>query len=72
MSGDLQACNFIKERLQHKCFLVNIEKFLRTAFYRTPQAAASVDNSGLTGNDLYGTICITLIRFLYDSTTLNV
>ena len=28
----LQAYNFIKERLQHRCFPVNIAKFLRTAF----------------------------------------
>ena len=27
-----KACNFIKKRLQHKCFLVNISKFLRKAF----------------------------------------
>ena len=26
----LQYCNFIKKRLQHKCFPVNIAKFLRT------------------------------------------
>ena len=26
----LQACNFIKKRLQHSCFSVNIVKFLRT------------------------------------------
>ena len=25
-----KACNFILKRLQHKCFPVNIEKFLRT------------------------------------------
>ena len=25
----LQACNFIKKRLQHRCFPVNIAKFLR-------------------------------------------
>ena len=25
----LQACNFIKNRLQHKCFPLNITKFLR-------------------------------------------
>ena len=30
--------NFIK-RLQHRCFPVNIAKFLRTAFYRTPLLA---------------------------------
>ena len=27
-----QACNFIKKRLQHNCFPVNIAKFLRTPF----------------------------------------
>ena len=26
----LQTCNFIKKRLQHRCFPVNIKKFLRT------------------------------------------
>ena len=26
----LLACNFIKKRLQHRCFAVNIAKFLRT------------------------------------------
>ena len=25
-----KACNFIKKRLQHRCFPVNIAKFLRT------------------------------------------
>ena len=28
----LQACNFIKKRLQHKCFSVNIVNFLTAAF----------------------------------------
>ena len=28
-AADLQVCNFIKKRLQHKCFPVIIEKFLR-------------------------------------------
>ena len=27
---DHQACNFLKKRLQHRCFLVHIAKFLRT------------------------------------------
>ena len=27
--ADLNACNFIKKRLQHRCFLVNIAKVLR-------------------------------------------
>ena len=30
--ADLKACNFIKKRLEHRCFLVNIAKFIRTAF----------------------------------------
>ena len=28
----LQACNFIKKRLRHKCFSVNFAQFLRTPF----------------------------------------
>ena len=28
----LQACNSIKKKLQHRCFAVKIEKFLRTDF----------------------------------------
>ena len=32
----LKACNFIKKRLQHRCFPMNIPKILRTIFvYRT-------------------------------------
>ena len=30
----LQGCNFIKKRLQHRCFPVNIVKFLRTAILK--------------------------------------
>ena len=29
----LQACNFIKKRLQHRCFPVKFTKFLRTPFF---------------------------------------
>ena len=28
----LKACNFIKKRLRHRCFPMNIAKFFRTAF----------------------------------------
>ena len=28
----VKTCNFIKKRLQHRCFPVNITKFLRAAF----------------------------------------
>ena len=30
--ASLKDCNYIKKRLQHGCFPVNIAKFLRTAF----------------------------------------
>ena len=29
----LQACNFVKKRLQHRCYLVKFSKFLRTLFF---------------------------------------
>ena len=32
LESGLKVCNFIKKRLQHRCFPVNIAKFLRTAF----------------------------------------
>ena len=31
--ADRKPCSFIKKRLQHRCFHVNIAKFLRTAFF---------------------------------------
>ena len=31
--GGLQACNFVKRRLQHRCFPVKFAKFLRTPFF---------------------------------------
>ena len=38
----VKACNFIKKRLQHRCFAMNIAKSLRTAFYRTALLVVSV------------------------------
>ena len=36
-------CNFVQKELQHRCFLVNIAKFLRTAFFNIiPPVAAFV------------------------------
>ena len=32
LESDLKASNFIKKKLQHRCFPVNMAKFLRTAF----------------------------------------
>ena len=31
--ASLQACNFIKKRLQHRCFPLKFAKFLRTPFF---------------------------------------
>ena len=31
--ASMNACNFIKGRLKHRCFPLNIAKFLRTAFF---------------------------------------
>ena len=36
-----KPCNFIKKRLQHICFPVNIANILRVVFYRSPLVAAS-------------------------------
>ena len=36
-----QASNFIKKRLQHRCFPVKLVKFLRTPFFTAPPVAAS-------------------------------
>ena len=38
---DLQACNFIKKRHQHKCFSVDITKFFTKFFYRTLMATST-------------------------------
>ena len=36
----LQTPNFIKKKLQHSCFPVNIAKFIRTFFYLTRPVTA--------------------------------
>ena len=39
--ASLKVCNFIQKTLQHRCFPVNIAKYLRTAFfYRTSPVVA--------------------------------
>ena len=32
--GDIQPCNFVKKRTQHRCFSVHIAKFLRTSILK--------------------------------------
>ena len=38
-SSGLQACNFIKNRLQSECFSVNIPSFSNSLFYGTTPVA---------------------------------
>ena len=33
--AELKTCNFIKKRLQHQCFPVNITKYLRTLIFKS-------------------------------------
>ena len=40
-SKQVKACNFIKKRLRHSCFPVNIAKLLRIAFFQDTCVAAS-------------------------------
>ena len=41
--ADLQACNFINKRLQHRRFPINNVKFLKATFYiRSPLETVSV------------------------------
>ena len=50
-----QACNVIKKRLQHRCFPVNIEKFLRTpAFGTTPPTDNPNPHFGIRNHSYLG------------------
>ena len=37
----LRTATLLKNRLWHRCFLLNFAKFLKTPFYKTPPTAAS-------------------------------
>ena len=42
LKAKINSCNFIKKRLEHRCFLVKHASILRTTFFeRTPPVAAS-------------------------------
>ena len=58
----LQDCNFIKIRLQHKCFPVNIAKFLSTYFEKHMRIAASwpifpLYRSSTQSNSIHWLLC---------------
>ena len=40
MCGNFMPVTLSKKRLRHRCSSVNLAKFLRTPFYRTPPVAA--------------------------------
>ena len=61
-AAGLQACNFIKIRLQHKCFPVNIAKFLSTYFEKHMRIAASwpifpLYRSSTQSNSIHWLLC---------------
>ena len=59
----VKAYNFIKKRLQHRRFPLNISKFLRTPFfYRTHLVAASVSFRGL---NIARKICLTVLLMTF-------
>ena len=41
-----QSCNFIKKRLQHRCFPLDFEKFLRKPFFYTTALVAASRRAG--------------------------
>ena len=52
--ASLKAYNFIKKRLRHRCFPVNIANFLGTAFCRTPLMADSGFLTKVAGDNCEG------------------
>ena len=47
-AADLQVCDFIKKRLQHRCFPVIIAKFFKNTYFEEHlQTAASVYSKDL-------------------------
>ena len=41
-AAGLKACNFIKKRLEHRCFPVKFAKFLRTTFLQNTSPMPSI------------------------------
>ena len=62
----LQTCSFIKKRLQHRCFLLNIVKYLRTRIFKKICSCLLCIKSGIQerGTECgergeYGECCLT-------------
>ena len=43
--GVLKACNFIKKRLQHRCFPVNTKKNFKNIYFEKHQRTVASDSS---------------------------
>ena len=48
----LKACYIIKKRLQHRCFPVNIAKFLRTSILKNICEQLRLGTSNFTKNEI--------------------
>ena len=57
--ADLKPCNFIKKKLQHRCFSVNIAEFLRTPILKNicERLLLSIPISGQCAHDLQKAFC---------------
>ena len=64
----LQTCNFIKKKLQHKCFPANIAKFSEQFFYRAPLMAAS----GSHNQRMNLTSIITTLQYTWHKLNLHI
>ena len=68
--ASLEACNFIKKRLQHRCFPVNIAKFLRKFYLKntTGGCFCTLNSSGILNGKLMTYIfniilCVSIMYF---------
>ena len=69
-AATLVACNFIKKRLQHRCFPVNIAKFLRKFYLKntTGGCFCTLNSSGILNGKLMTYIfniilCVSIMYF---------
>ena len=83
--ADLKTWNFIKKRLQHRCFLVNIAKILRTIVFKNicqrlllnrnkKESRSLIQNRSFGGTDLavIKTLVTIIISITENSTTMTI
>ena len=65
------ACNFVKKRLQHKCFLVNFAKILRTSSLQNTSGRLPPKN--FVFNSLMLLICYFIhLMFIYNRSIISI